>query len=117
MRKPMGECQSMAICFEFCEVVIGSAGVKSLANFSMLQKSDVVFGSNTGHCNKDSSKFHASVVVVVEIQIENDTINCPSLSFVNSHGKCKVERKGLENLCGCNWCQNVGGCVSESVPV
>ena len=75
------------------------------------EEPDVMCVSNTGHRDKNGSKFHLAARGRAAGEGENNMPNCATLGLVNGHGESQIEGKDAGNLsCGnrgsrecCQW--------------
>ena len=62
------------------------------------EDSDVICVSNMGHCDKNGSEFHLAVRGRVAGEVKNNTLNCATLSLVNSIGESQAKGEDVGNL-------------------
>jgi len=53
----------------------------------------MILFSNTRHCNKNGSIFHATTITGMMGEVNNNSFDRSSLGFVDSHGKGKIKGK------------------------
>ena len=77
------------------------------------KESDVICVSHMGHCDKNGSKFHLAVRGRAAGEVENNTLNCVTLSLVNGHGESQVKGEDVRNLSSGNRGENVASGMGE----
>ena len=95
------------------EVVTGLLEVMGTPGTVVGEESDVICVGHMGHRDKNGSKFHLAVRGRAAGEVENNRLNCVTLSLVNGHGESQIEGEDVGNLSCGNRGENVASGAGE----